>query len=317
MDLPFEADDEPLMPSVLVVDDEPLVLDVFTHLLARETDLSVATAESAEQALSVLRDRRFDLLITDKNLPGMGGIELIASARKLRPAIEAMVITGYASAESVLAALAAGASDYLRKPFDDLAVVRAKIRAALVRRADAVASRAEARRVAREAAALLARGKLVPDPIWQALEGELARYEAAPREPAAGSVRVVASPNVVARLREAGLQATLASSTDPALASADVVVLDMNDPGWRETADRLAGQPPDVVLLARADADVGDLLDALSLHLDLAGFGATRSDAQGTVASRAHALLERRRIGKSQESLTKALEAFRHALEKA
>lgn len=327
MHLPFEVDDEPsspgsgsgeaLVPSVLVVDDERIVLDVFVHLLSRETDLSVAVAETAESALALLRDRRFDLLITDKNLPGMGGVELIASARRLRPAIEAIVITGYASAESVLAALAAGAGDYLRKPFDDLQVVRAKIRASLDRRTAARESRKASKRIARDANALLAQGKLVPDPIWEALERELAVYESATREPGPGLVRVVASPNVVARLREEGFDATLASGSDPALSSADVVVLDMDDPGWRPLAEGLAGQSPDVVLLARPDADVGDLLDALSMHMDLAGFGASRSHAQGTVVSRVRALLMRRNVERTQAALSRALEAFRSALERA
>jgi len=305
------------MPSVLVVDDERIVLDVFVHLLSRETDLSVTTAESAEAALSLIRDRRFDLLITDKNLPGMGGVELIASARQLRPAIEAIVITGYASAESVLAALAAGAADYLKKPFDDLKIVRAKIRAALDRRAEVLERRQAAKRIAKEANALLAGGKLVPDPIWEALERELAVYESAKQQPGSGVVRVVASPEVVARLRQDGLEATLAAATDPSLDSADVVVLDMDDPGWRPIAERLAEQQPDVVLLARADADVGDLLDALSMHMDLAGFGANRADAHGTVAGKVRALLLRRNVERTQAALTRALEAFRAALEAA
>ena len=139
----------------------------------------VATAESAEGGLKQLNDRHFDLLITDKNLPGMGGVELIAEARKLRPTIEAIMITGYASAESVLAAMAAGASDYLRKPFDELKVVRAKIRAALGRRDERIKQREASKRIAQEATALLAQGKTVPDPCWKALERELTIYEAA------------------------------------------------------------------------------------------------------------------------------------------
>jgi YesN/AraC family two-component response regulator len=105
-DLPFEIDDddektppEPatLASNVLVVDDEPVVRDVFQRLLAREQDMVVTVAEDAEQGLELLKKQRFELLITDKNLPGMGGIELIAEARSVRPMIEAVMITGYAS----------------------------------------------------------------------------------------------------------------------------------------------------------------------------------------------------------------------------
>ncbi len=97
------------------------------------------------------------MLITDKNLPQMSGIELIAEARRLQPALEAMMITGYASSESVIAAFAAGASDYILKPFDDLRVLRAKVRAALERRAERVKGREQARE----------RGEARPPRCWR------------------------------------------------------------------------------------------------------------------------------------------------------
>src|SRR4051812_37431516 len=87
----------PLASSVLVVDDERVVCDVFARLLANEHGIAVALAASAEEALELLGERRFDLMITDKNLPGMGGVELIAEARRRAPALEALMITGYAS----------------------------------------------------------------------------------------------------------------------------------------------------------------------------------------------------------------------------
>src|SRR5437762_3196804 len=111
MDPPFEVDgggdDQPLASSVLLVDDEQVVLDVFSRLLGREPDMAVTTALSAEMGISHLSENRFDLLVTDKNLAGIGGVELIARAKQLRPAIEAVLITGNATAESVIAAMAA------------------------------------------------------------------------------------------------------------------------------------------------------------------------------------------------------------------
>ena len=87
MDLPFDVDDEPgpepsstMASSILIVDDEPIVLDVLQRLLAGEADLDIATAESAELALQLMAGR-FDLLVTDKNLPKESGIELIAGCR--------------------------------------------------------------------------------------------------------------------------------------------------------------------------------------------------------------------------------------------
>ena len=203
MDLPF-VEEETLVSCVLVVDDEPTVRDVFTRLLSREQGLSVVTAEHAEAALYYLRSQRFDLLITDKNLPGMGGIELIAEGRRLRPNIEAMMITGYASAESVIAAFAAGASDYLLKPFEQIAVVRAKVRAALDRRKERMKGSEEAHQMALEASRLLAEGKTGTDPSWQKLEQQLAKYDQSIGKGATGIVRVDGSPSAVAQLKVEG-----------------------------------------------------------------------------------------------------------------
>src|SRR5262245_34165121 len=105
MDLPFETSEDPesgsgtLASNVIVVDDEAVVRDVFSRLLAREADLVVHLAETAERALEMLQAQRFELLVTDKNLPGKGGVELIAEARAMHPTLEAIMITGYASAE--------------------------------------------------------------------------------------------------------------------------------------------------------------------------------------------------------------------------
>src|SRR4051812_16760799 len=127
-DLPFEMEDEEKTPpepatlasNVLIVDDEPVVRDVFQRLLAREQDMVVVVAEDAEQGLELVKQQRFELLITDKNLPGMSGIELIAEARALRPNIEAVMITRHPGSEALVSAVAPGGSDYLGKPFDDL-----------------------------------------------------------------------------------------------------------------------------------------------------------------------------------------------------
>lgn len=326
MDLPFETDEDrggtgsggTLASSVLVVDDEPVVLDVFRRLFKHDQDLAISTAESAEAALNFLRDRRFDLLITDKNLPGMGGVELISEARKVRPAIAAIMITGYASGESVIAAFAAGATDYLTKPFADLKIVRAKIRAALERRAERVKDHEVAKLIARQAADLLAQGKVVPDPIWEALENQFSSYERAISEGGKGVVRVVGRPKTVALLAaDPRFEATSAEPGDPALATADVVVIDTADLAWRALADRLGPAPTDVLLLAHADADLADLLEAISLHLDLVGFGASEADSASALREKIRAVLMRRAVQRAQAGLSSALDAFRDALKNA
>jgi CheY-like chemotaxis protein len=324
-DFPFEVDGDAsdsgshdtLASAVLIVDDEPVVRDVFSRLLEREEDLVVVTADSAEAALNHLRNRRFDLLITDKNLPGLGGIELVSEALRLRPGIESIVITGYASAESVLAAFAAGASDYLTKPFEDLALVRAKIRAALERREQRGKDREVSRAIAKQVSELLAQGKLVPDPVWDALEKQFALYEAAIKDGGKGAVLVIGSAQIVSGLWAQGFEAMRAEPNDPQLEAADVVVIDTAHPMWRPTTEKLMPAAPDVLLLARPDADLGDLLEAISMRVDLVGFGSTEEARRDALPGKLKGLLMRRAVQRAQAGVSKALDAFRDALKQA
>jgi CheY-like chemotaxis protein len=320
MDLPFETDEGgggeegggTLASTVLVVDDEPVVRDVCARLLSREPDLVVNLAQDAEEALQLLRAQRFDVLITDKNLPGLSGIELIAEARALQPALEAVMITGYSSSESVIAAFAAGASDYILKPFEDLRLVRAKVRAALERRAERVRGRELARRMAREAAELLYAGGQASAGAREQLEGHLRAYEQASRMAAGGQVAVVHSPQALEALLEEGLEAVSLPPDSPALEGAAVVVLETGAPQWWEIAARLQSASPDVVLLASPHADLGDLLDAITLRLELVGFG---TSSPQSLPERVRMLLMRRSLQRAQSGLATALAAFRASVE--
>jgi CheY-like chemotaxis protein len=319
MDLPFETEEDQgqgagtLASTVLVVDDEPVVLDVCSRLLAREPDLVVTQATSAEEALPLLESQRIDVLITDKNLPQMSGIELIAEARRLQPTLEAMMITGYASSESVIAAFAAGASDYILKPFDDLRVLRAKVRAALERRAERIKGREQARDVAKQAAALLDTGQDAPEPAHQALEDELRSYEQMVKGGAmAGRVAVVGSPEAVQLLTAEGFQVADLPATSPELEHCDVVILETGEPRWRMLAEILLSRAPDVLLLANPQADLSDLLEAIGLRLDLVGFGS--SAGTQALPERVRMLLVSRSIQRAQTRLANALLLFHRSI---
>lgn len=113
---------------VLVVDDEAIIRQVFKDLMSRECD--VVEAETAEEAISLLQGQRFDLIVSDKNLPGLSGLDLAQEARKLNAQSKVMLMTGYPSLVTAQQALELGVIDYLLKPFDDIREVRDKIRAA-------------------------------------------------------------------------------------------------------------------------------------------------------------------------------------------
>ncbi len=113
---------------VLVVDDEEIIRVVLADILAAE--FSHAEVGSAEEAMPFLRETPPDVMLVDKNLPGMSGLELLGTVKVHLPACEVIVISGYASLESAIEALRLGAFDYLMKPFDDIQLVLEKVRRA-------------------------------------------------------------------------------------------------------------------------------------------------------------------------------------------
>ncbi len=115
---------------ILVVDDEDVVLMVLEELLLGE-GYQAALAKSGEESMLQFRRSPFKLVVTDKNLPGISGLDVLRQCKELNPLIEVLMITGYASLESALEAIGLGAYDYLTKPFENLDILRVKIRKAM------------------------------------------------------------------------------------------------------------------------------------------------------------------------------------------
>lgn len=114
---------------VLIVDDESIIRMVFRDLMGKECE--VIEAGTAEEALELLRKQKVDLIVTDKNLPGLSGLALAQQARTIDPQARILLMTGYPSLGTTQEALELGVMDYLLKPFDDIRQVRALIRSAL------------------------------------------------------------------------------------------------------------------------------------------------------------------------------------------
>lgn len=111
---------------VLVVDDEAVIRLLFKDLLSKDYEL--AEAGTAEAALGLLAGASFDLLICDKNLPGLSGLDLAQQAKQKWPQLKVMLMTGYPSLVTAQQSVELGLVDYLVKPFDDIRIVRDKIR---------------------------------------------------------------------------------------------------------------------------------------------------------------------------------------------
>lgn len=122
--------DQPV--RILAVDDEPVVRAVLREALDRPGRY-VVLVDDGEQAIELLLSEPFDLLIADKNLPGITGLDVIRRAKATDARMATLLVTAYASRDSAEEALAIGIDDYLCKPFD-LSDLQTKVDEALARR---------------------------------------------------------------------------------------------------------------------------------------------------------------------------------------
>ena len=108
-------DNLPRLRILLVDDDADIRRTLSNHLEGRGHQVHLA--ETGDRALEVLRQASVDIVITDVRMPGMDGLELLASIRRDRPEIEVIVVTAYGDVDSAVCALREGAFDYFTKPF--------------------------------------------------------------------------------------------------------------------------------------------------------------------------------------------------------
>jgi two-component system response regulator PilR (NtrC family) len=117
---------------ILVVDDELSMREFLTILLERE-GYQVASAGNADDALSILDTSLFDLVISDVQMPGLNGIELLGRIKAVSPDTVVLMITAFSAAEQAVEAMKLGAYDYIPKPFK-IDEVKLLIRNALEKR---------------------------------------------------------------------------------------------------------------------------------------------------------------------------------------
>ena len=104
------------MDTILVIDDDASMRDLLADLLAAPERL-ILHANGAQRGLEILESHAVDLILTDIHMPDMDGIEFIKIAQERHIAAPIITITAYASTETAIQALRAGAYDYLSKPF--------------------------------------------------------------------------------------------------------------------------------------------------------------------------------------------------------
>ena len=102
--------------NILIVDDDALIRNGLKRIL-EERGCQVEDFSCGNLAIERLQQSSFDLVVTDLKMPGMSGMEVLASIRILQPSIPIIIITGYPTVDSAVVTMKLGAVDYLAKPF--------------------------------------------------------------------------------------------------------------------------------------------------------------------------------------------------------
>jgi len=110
--------------KLLIVDDEQSIRDFLVRVLERE-DYEVQTACNGAEALELLNQERFDLLLSDIKMDNVDGVELLGRAREKYADLAIILLTGHATVQSAVAALRRGAHEYLLKPVKNEDIVLA------------------------------------------------------------------------------------------------------------------------------------------------------------------------------------------------
>ena len=105
-------------PHIMVVDDEPDMLQLLKRSLVPDLNCRVETASSGEEALHLLSQQPFDLMLADIKMPGMDGMALLEMVRKSYPSLTVVMMTAYGHIELAVEAMRAGAYDFIAKPFE-------------------------------------------------------------------------------------------------------------------------------------------------------------------------------------------------------
>jgi DNA-binding NtrC family response regulator len=100
---------------ILIIDDEDSIRDYLSMMLERE-GYEVSASEDGKRALKLNSKKSYDVVITDIQLPGMSGLDILTTLRESDPTLPVIIITGHASQESAIEALNIGAFYYLLKP---------------------------------------------------------------------------------------------------------------------------------------------------------------------------------------------------------
>jgi CheY-like chemotaxis protein len=122
--------------KILCIDDEEVILGSFRKILVLD-GYSVDTVETGQEALGLIQKHHYDFVFTDLKMPLMDGVEVTKSVKNLRPDIDVIIITGYASVETAVETMKYGAMDYVQKPFTEDELIKF-VKEAFIKRQDKI-----------------------------------------------------------------------------------------------------------------------------------------------------------------------------------
>jgi CheY-like chemotaxis protein len=102
--------------KILVLDDEKIVLESASRVLGEE-NYEVLTCRTGKEAMELIKQGGFDVLITDFNMPGMDGLQAMEALNEIDPDLSMIMVTAYSTVDSAVKAMKMGAADYIKKPF--------------------------------------------------------------------------------------------------------------------------------------------------------------------------------------------------------
>ncbi len=106
--------------TIVIVDDEEMVLTSLSSFLNLETDYNIKTFTSGKEALKYIENNNTELVISDYLMPEMDGIQFLAKVRELKPEVPRIILTGYADKENAIKAINdVGLFQYIEKPWDN------------------------------------------------------------------------------------------------------------------------------------------------------------------------------------------------------
>ena len=109
----------PRKAKVLVVDDDKVVLRAVSEILQRE-GYQVVAIDDAVEGLAASKDPAIDVAVLDIKMPNLSGLDLLRGVKQARPEVEVIMMTAFATVETAVEAVKAGAYDYLTKPFENI-----------------------------------------------------------------------------------------------------------------------------------------------------------------------------------------------------